>query len=174
MQETAAQYVARINSYLGDHQPLPVLSATADRLRSMLYGIPDADLRTRPEPSKWSVLEQVVHLSDVEIVVGYRVRAILGADDGVPIQGFDQDRWLASLKYNNRKIAATLDAFTAARDNNVNLYRSLSPAEWQKFGMHSERGKESVLDIVRLQAGHDLNHIRQIEAMLGKTAASAR
>jgi hypothetical protein len=34
--------------------------------------------------------------------------------------------------------------------------------------MHAERGQETIEHIVRLYAGHDLNHLRQIEAILGK------
>jgi hypothetical protein len=174
MQETAQQYISRLNSYLGNHDELAVLAATPDRLRSLLYGVPDNALRIRPEPRRWSLLELAVHLSDVEIVVGYRVRLILGADDGVPIPAYDQDRWQVSLDYNSREIGPTLDALSAARANNIILYRSLSEAAWNKFGMHAERGKEAVRDVVRLQAGHDLNHLRQIEAMLGRTVATAR
>lgn len=174
MQETAQQYIARLHSYLGNHDELAVLAATPDRLRSLFYGIPDDALRARPEPDRWSLLETVVHLSDVEIVIGYRVRAILGADDGIPIQAYDQNRWQASLDYNSRQIGPTLDAFAAARANNLTLYRSLSEAAWNKFGRHAERGKETVRDVIRLQAGHDINHLRQIEGILGKSASTAR
>jgi DinB superfamily len=174
MQETAQQYIARLNSYLANNDELAVLAATPDRLRSLFYGVPDHVLRARPEPTRWSLMEVVAHLSDVEIVVGYRVRLILGSDDGVPIQAYDQDRWQVSLDYNSREVGPTLDALAAARANNVTLYRSLSEAAWNKFGLHSERGKETVRDVVRLQAGHDINHLRQIEQMLGKTAATAR
>jgi hypothetical protein len=114
-------------------------------------------------------------LSDVEIVLGYRVRTILGADDGIAIQGFDQDSWQTALNYNSRSIEDALSAFEAARKNNVALYRSLSEAQWNKYGLHSERGKETVRDIVVLAAGHDVNHLQQIEKiLLQQTAAVVR
>lgn len=170
MAETVEQYVARINSYIGDTDPLSVLAETPTRLRSLLYRVPDSQLRARPTPERWSILEQVAHLSDVEIVIGFRTRFILGAPDGAPIIAFDQDAWQQAFRYNDCQPAAALDAFTAARDNNLRLYRSLDNAGWKKFGMHSERGQESVHTIVRMNAGHDLNHLRQIEAILGKSA----
>jgi hypothetical protein len=173
MQETVQQYISRIQSYLGNNDPLSVLASTPNALRAKLHTISDADLRIRPTPSRWSVLEQVVHLSDVEIVVGYRVRTILGAEDGVTIQGFDQDKWQTALNYNGQSLDAALNAFEAARKNNVALYRSLTEAEWNKYGMHSERGKESVRDIVVLSAGHDVNHIRQIDEILSREASTA-
>ncbi len=173
MPETAQQYIARIHSYLGDGDPLSVLASTPNKLRTMLSTTPAGVLDTRPEPKKWSILEQVVHLSDVEVAVGYRIRAILGAEDGIPIQAFDQDAWLAGMDYASRKLEPTLTAFAAARENNISLYRSLSEAAWNKYGMHAERGKETIRDIVRLQGGHDLNHIRQIEAILATSTAAA-
>lgn len=173
MQETAQQYISRIQSYLGKNDPLPVLASTPNALRAKLHSVSDHDLRSRPTPSRWSILEQVVHLSDVEIVIGYRVRAILGAEDGVPIQAFDQDTWQQSLDYNSRSLDAALNAFEAARKNNVALYRTLSEAQWNKYGMHSERGKESVRDMVVLAAGHDLNHIRQIDQILSQETSAA-
>jgi hypothetical protein len=175
MQETAQQYISRIQSYLGKNDPLSVLASTPNALRAKLHSISDTDLRTRPTPTRWSILEQVVHLSDVEIVVGYRVRAILGAEDGVPIQGFDQDKWQTGLNYNgqSRSLHAALDAFEAARKNNIALYRSLSESQWNRYGMHSERGKESVRDMVVLNAGHDINHVQQIDQILSQQASAA-
>ena len=172
MPETVQQYAARINSYIQDQDPLTVLAETPTRLRKLVYSRPDAQLRTRPAPERWSVIEQLAHLSDAEIVIGFRVRAIVGAPDGVSIAAYDQNLWQQSMGYNDRDLAPMLDAFSAARDYNVRLYRSLDEAAWNKFGVHSERGRETVRDVVRLAAGHDLNHLRQIEAVLNKSAAA--
>jgi hypothetical protein len=38
--------------------------------------------------------------------------------------------------------------------------------DWKQYGMHSERGKESIEHIVRMFAGHDVNHLQQIEKIL--------
>ena len=172
MAETFEQYVARIRSYLGGRQPLEVLAETTRRLRELVAGVPDAKLRARPTAEKWSALEQIVHLSDVEIVVGFRTRFVLGSPDGAPIVAFDQDRWQQSFRYNDRELGPTLEAFAAARENNLRLYRSLDESAWSKYGIHSERGKETVRDIVRLNAGHDVNHLRQIEMLLGTSVAA--
>jgi len=91
MPETIQQYVTRINSYIGSTDPLSVLAATPARLRSLLEDIPDVQLRARPAPDRWSLLEIAAHLSDADLVIGYRVRTILGAPDGIAIQAYDQD-----------------------------------------------------------------------------------
>ena len=174
MPETAQQYISRIKSFLAGQDPVTVLAATPGKLRTLVQSLPEELHRSRPEPTRWSILEQVVHLSDVEIVVGYRVRVILGAEDGIPIPAFDQDKWQQALNYNSRQLAPTIDAFEAARANNVALYRSLTEAQWNKYGTHSERGKETVRDVITLAGGHDLNHLSQIEKILAQTASAAR
>jgi hypothetical protein len=52
------------------------------------------------------------------------------------------------------------------RDANLALLKSLSPNQWKHYGQHSERGQESIEYIVRMIAGHDLNHLRQIQRIL--------
>jgi hypothetical protein len=32
--------------------------------------------------------------------------------------------------------------------------------------MHQERGREPIAHLMRLYAGHDLNHVKQIQALL--------
>jgi len=46
------------------------------------------------------------------------------------------------------------------------LLKSLTPEQWKHCGMHSERGQETIGHIVRMTAGHDINHLRQIEQIL--------
>jgi len=173
MPETVQQYIQRIHSFVQGQDPLAILPQTPGRLHSLLGGLPDSQLRTRPASGRWSPLEILVHMSDVEIVVGFRTRFILGAPDGSPVPAFDQDSWQQVLRYNEREFAPTLDAFAAARDNNLRLYRSLTEDLWNKYGMHSERGKETVRTVVTMNAGHDLNHLRQVEAILGKNVAAS-
>jgi hypothetical protein len=63
-----------------------------------------------------------------------------------------------------------VEQFRVVRLGNLALLKSLTPAQWKHYGMHSERGQESIEQIVRMFAGHDINHLRQIEAILAGTA----
>jgi hypothetical protein len=55
------------------------------------------------------------------------------------------------------------------REANLALLKSLSPDQWKHYGQHAERGQESIEHIVRMVAGHDINHIHQIERILTPT-----
>jgi hypothetical protein len=41
---------------------------------------------------------------------------------------------------------------------------------FDNYGMHAERGRESVRHLLRFYAGHDRNHLRQIERIIGEMA----
>lgn len=165
MQETPQQYTQRMLGNSRGQDPIKVLSATPRKLASLTKGVSAARLRKRPEPHKWSAAEILAHLADAELVIGWRVRLILGAP-GTPIQAFDQDSWVTALHYDKRDPRLSLAQMRAVREANVALYKSLTPEQWKHFGMHSERGQESVEHIVRMIAGHDINHIQQIERIL--------
>jgi len=157
----AAEYVRRLLELLGDRDPFAVQEELVPALRAEVAGLSRDEL-TRPEmPGKWSVLEVVRHLSDSEIVTGYRIRLIL-AEDSPAIPGYDQDAWARNLRYREADLEASLRELEALRAGNLALLRTLDEEEWARSGRHSERGEESVRQLFRLVAAHDLVHRRQI------------
>jgi hypothetical protein len=165
MKETPQQYTQRILRYIEGKEPLAVQAATAERLAQLIEGVSTSELRRRPAPDKWSVSEIIAHLADGEIVGGFRVRFILGSP-GSPVVAYDQDKWVASGHYDKRDPQKSVELFRVLRGANLALLESLEPDDWKQYGMHSERGKESIEHIVRMFAGHDVNHLQQIEKIL--------
>jgi uncharacterized damage-inducible protein DinB len=165
MQETAQQYKQRIFGYVAENDPLKVQSGTSKKLERLISRASASKLRKQPAPGKWSIAEILAHVADVELVIGYRLRAILGAP-GTPIQAFDQDKWAQAMNYGKADSRRSLERFIAFRKANLDLLKTLSPAQWKYHGMHAERGEESIETIVKLAAGHDINHLSQIEKIL--------
>jgi hypothetical protein len=165
MSETAAEYTTRILGYLGNGDALATLEATPGILTRLVASLDDAKLARRPAPTKWSIQEILAHLADVELVMGYRIRRIL-ASDGVSIEAYDQNRWAEIGRYDRVPTAESLDRIRVQRGGSMRLLRSLRSEQMQQHGIHSERGKETIVHTTRMWAGHDLNHLRQIEAIL--------
>lgn len=165
MNETVQQYTQRVFGYIEGKQPLTVQAATAKKLERLIKGVPTSKLRKRPAPDKWSVSEILAHLADAEIVGGFRMRLILGAP-GSPVAAFDQDSWVVSGHYEKRDPRKSVEQFRVSREANLALLKSLKPEQWKHYGMHSERGQESIEHIVRMFAGHDINHLLQVERIL--------
>ena len=107
----------------------------------------------------------MAHLADVEIVIGWRMRSILGSP-GIPVQAYDQNAWVTTGHYDKRDPRKSVELHRVVREANLALVKSLSPDQWKHYGEHAERGQESIEHIVRMVAGHDINHIRQIERIL--------
>ena len=165
MSETAQQYTQRILANAEGQDPIKVQFATTKKLGRFIKGVPSAKLRKRPAPDKWSVAEILAHLADVEIVIGWRMRSILGAP-GTAVQAYDQNAWVTTGHYDKRDPRKSIELHRVVRDANLALLKSLSPDQWKQYGQHAERGQESIEHIVRMVAGHDVNHIRQIERIL--------
>jgi hypothetical protein len=165
MQETPQEYTKRILGNVEGENPLKVQAGTAKNLERLIKGVPALKLRKRPSPGKWSAGEILAHLADSEIVIGWRLRQILGAP-GTPIQAYDQDSWAAAGHYEKRDPRKSAEQFRVVREANLALLKSLAPEQWKHHGMHAERGEESIEHIVRMIAGHDINHTRQVERIV--------
>ena len=160
--EQAKAYTLAVLDLVGERDPLEVLRETESALRTVLDGLTE-EQRTTPEaPAKWSVRHVIQHLADSELVWGYRLRMVL-AHDRPTLTGYDQDRWAERLRYDDVDAERALRDFAVLRDRNLRLLTPLPARELQRVGVHTERGEESVAHMIRLYAGHDVLHLRQID-----------
>src|SRR5262245_25867367 len=165
MKETVQEYIQRIQGKMAGKNPMQVQGATAQKLAKLIKGVAPTKLKRRPAPERWSAAEIIAHLADAEIAVGWRMRAILGAP-GTPIQAWDPDAWAAAGHYAKRDARKSLEAFRVMREANLAMLKTLTPEQWKHFGMHAERGEESIERLVGMMAGHDINHTEQIEKIV--------
>jgi hypothetical protein len=169
----AAGYTRALLELLGDRDPLAVATELLPWLERRTAGLPDAVLRRPEAPGKWSVLEVIQHLADTEVVYAWRTRQIL-TQDRPEIQGYDQDAWARTLRYGAADLAVTLGQLRGVRTANLRLWRSLTPAQLARVGLHSERGPESMDLVIRIMGAHDLVHRRQIDRVLAAAGKAAR
>lgn len=165
MQETAQQYIGRILGHVEGQDAIKVQKATAAKLKKLIHGLTPKQLRWQPDAGKWSIAEIVAHLADVEIVASWRMRSIIGSD-GITIQPFDQDVWASVFEYSKRDPGQSLEIFRVLRENNLSMLKALPPEAWERHGMHLERGKETIAHLARMFAGHDTNHVLQVERIV--------
>jgi hypothetical protein len=165
MQETAQEYTQRLLSYGDGKDPLRLQQAAPGKLAPLLKGKTSKQLMRRPAPDKWSVAEIVAHLADAELAISWRLRQVL-ANNAIPIQAYDQDLWAKTFNYARRDPRQSLANFRVLREANLALLKSVPRKLWENYGVHAERGNESVNHIVKMVAGHDLNHLQQIQKIL--------
>lgn len=168
MRETPKQYTQRILSYSEGKDALAVQSTTAKKLAALTKGLSKSQLTRKPAADKWSIAQIMAHLADAELVIGWRLRQVLSSN-GTTIQPFAQDVWADIFQYENSDPRQSLDIFRTLRTANLALLKRVPKDLWNNYGMHQERGKETVTHIVQMIAGHDLNHLRQIEDIARKS-----
>jgi len=161
------EYRERILGLLGKDDPFEVLEGTPGRVASLVERMGEKGLDSRFGPGKWTGRQVVGHLADVEIGVGFRIRQMVTQPDHV-IQPFDQDAWARPYPRLDGRVAVR--ALTALRVWNLAYYRTLSPADLARVAMHPERGEESVETAIRMHAGHDRNHLAQLELILAQAS----
>jgi len=135
-----------------------------DEVAQSLEGFDEEALSAHPLPGKWSAREVVQHLADSEMNSAIRLRKLLTEDDP-QIQGYDQEDYAARLRYNERPIAPALDALRGARATSAQLVEAMSEADWSRAGTHSESGRYTAEDWLRIYAAHAHNHAAQIRRL---------
>jgi len=146
-----------------------------DEVVKALDGFPADLLTAHPIAGKWSAAEIVHHLADSETISGVRLRRLITEDHPV-IQGYDQDVYATGLNYNQREIAPSLEAFRSARTTTAQLFTFMTEADWQREGTHSESGRYTCEDWLKIYAAHAHNHATQIvrlRAALSESAAAS-
>lgn len=165
MAETAEQYIARITGFVGSEDPLPILGESPTRLRTLVESATLEELTWTSSPTRWSAAQVAAHLADSEIVAAWRIRSVLERD-GVALQAYDQNVWAEAFRYNSAPATESAAVFAVLRGATLRLLNTVDPARRQHAGMHAERGRESIEHLMRMYAGHDRNHLGQIERLL--------
>jgi len=142
------------------------------QVREALAEVPREALQWRPGPGKWSAHEVVVHCADSETNAALRIRYLIAEKEPL-IVGYDQDAWARLFDYHAQPIEESLAATAAARDRTVPLLRRLADADWAKAGRHTESGRYTAEDWLRIYATHLEGHARQIERNVTAWKASS-
>ena len=152
----------RYAKYVEGEDLLATLERTPARIAEIVGAWPDAAFERSHAPGKWTARQVLTHLAQTEIVFANRLRFAL-ADDAYVIQPFDQDAWMSVEPAVDGR--AALAAYLALRRMNLALCRSLTPQQRARTFMHPESGPVTVEWVMTFFAGHERNHLPQLEAI---------
>ncbi len=148
--------------FLGKQDAIKVLAATPGRIDAMIKGLTPRQLAKKPKPDKWSIQEIVTHLTETDMVMCCRARWI--AFEAKPtLVPFDQEKWSKGWAREKEPFGETLARLKLLRKSQVRLFKSLPKADFRRTGNHLERGIVTLKEQMETAAGHDLNHLEQIQ-----------
>jgi hypothetical protein len=149
---------------LGNRNPLQVLAATPARIQALIRGLSPKKLSAHPIPGKWSIQEILYHLAETEMVMCCRGRWIAFEDNSTLVP-FDQEKWARGWPREKEPVVETLERLRILRKSHVRFYKGVPKADLERSGFHPERGVVSLREQLETVAGHDLNHLGQIQRL---------
>jgi hypothetical protein len=155
------------DKYLDGRPVEEVLATTADAIAEHLEVIGTDQQLKSPAPGKWNAAEIVCHLADCEIAFGFRLRQTL-AEDNPTVEPFDQEKWAKTYPGVPARLA--LETFSGLRKWNLRLIRDSMLAAADRKMTHPERGTMTFKTVVETMAGHDLNHLAQLQRLAAQPA----
>ena len=159
------------------------LTATPIELERHVTASEDGVLARRPAPKSWSAKEIACHLRDVEELFQVRFHTILALEEPTILvlgasaaelapwrfgarHPLDPNWWAEERQYGRSDVWEALRAFQRRRGEVLATLNGLSDAEWQRGGIHPARGRLTLAQWVASLAGHDDNHLAQLERAL--------
>ena len=159
------------------------LEETPAELKRHIAGGEPEMISRRPEPKSWSATEILCHLRDVEELFQTRFHTILALDEPVILvlgadaqqlapwrfvgnHPLDPAEWAEDRQYARHDPRDALRAFERRRAEVVTFLRGLSDGEWQRVGIPLGRGRLPLGQWVASLAGHDDNHLAQLDRAL--------
>jgi len=160
------QYRQELLAALGADDPVAVLRDNLAEVERLVAGATPDQLNRSPAPGEWSPRQVLNHLADSDLVFATRLRMMVTQDRPLLV-GYDQEAWTDRFGGLDDTPEQTLGRWQVLRSANVRLADSLTPGEWERVGMHSEGGEESVRLHIQLLAGHDRVHLDQFRGAMG-------
>jgi DinB family protein len=160
---------------MGDEQfgkYVEILQATPQKLRSLIQGLGEDQLRFKPTEDSLSLKEHLFHLRDIEIE-GYRQRIRLILAEDLPVlHDIDGNRMVQMRRYQMGNATKALEEFCQAREGNMAYLRNMTAFQWNRKALFN--GDEiTLIDLVGKWVAHDQEHLNAMEELLEKIKAPA-
>lgn len=149
---------------------LSTIEQFPQQLRQLVQGLTDEKLNTHFLENEWTVAQNVHHVVDSHLNSFIRLKLIL-TEENPPLKGYDQDAWAVLADY-QLPIEISLQTLEGLHKRWVAVFRSLTPDQWKRTGVHSELGNLTPDDLAKIYADHCEAHIDQITRTLAAQAVS--
>lgn len=148
---------------------LSIVRKTTQTLQHLAHKLTSEEARTlRDGTDGWTILEIFCHLRDFDAI--FYQRAVQIRDTDYPaLQAYDHEQMAIERAYNAQDLHAVLADLQASRARYIAFFESLNDDQWERAGVHPERGHFTLTDALAQVATHDSDHIEQIARVLASS-----
>ena len=143
------------------HANIDCMSHAIPMLRTLVCPLSDAQIRRKPAPTEWSIVEIVGHLIDTEQLLRYRIIRMTTLDHPAIIP-YDQDAAVIRNGYQHADLHVLLRTLATERQTTLQTFKGFSPTQLARTGWHLDYGLWVVADVITYLAKHDTMHDQQI------------
>jgi uncharacterized damage-inducible protein DinB len=143
-------------------------AALGEKLTSTVAGWSDSEIRRTPpagahaEAGKWSVHQILIHLQDAELAFIDRIRRVIAMEKPALLK-WDENAFTQRLHYEDQSSADAIALVQIARRQLVRTLVKLDDADFERTGIHSERGPQTVRAIIEMSNWHLNHHLAFVE-----------
>ena len=136
-------------------------------LRYAAQGLTPEQEQARPGPGAWSIAELVAHLLDADLVLAERMKRLI-AEDSPTLPAFDENAWITRLDSNAMPVDEAVALFAANRRWMARILRAQDEAGFARSGTHSEKGKQTLAEVLVYATNHLDHHLKFLYAKRAK------
>lgn len=145
---------------------IDALARMPDELPRRLEGLSEAQLRFKPNPDAFSVLENVCHLRDIEVEGYARRLGLMLREDHPRLQDLDGAALARERAYNEQPLEPALEAFLSMRRRCLAILADLTPEEFSRRGEFEHVGEVTLGRLLELWVVHDREHLKELDELL--------
>ena len=153
-----------------DRNLIEQYAAGAGQPAAAIQGLSREDFLATPVPGTWSIGQIVLHLMDSDLIASDRMKRVI-AEENPTIVGYHETAFSQKLFYEKQDPFLAADIFRQNREMTAILLRHLPDAAFERSGVHNERGRMTLAEMVASSAqhlAHHLNFVRHKRQLLGK------
>jgi hypothetical protein len=142
---------------VSDQEISPGIRANAAHWQRILSD-PEATLRTRPRPDRWSPLEYACHVRDVFVLFDQRLQLMLNTDTP-SFANWDQDATAVEQRYGDQDPAAVTPELEEAARRLADRFAGVTDDQWSRRGLRSDGAEFTVASFGRYLLHDPVHHI---------------
>jgi uncharacterized damage-inducible protein DinB len=128
--------------------------------RDDMLQLPQGD---NPKLGRWSIQQVVIHIMDSDLIATDRMKRVI-AEDNPTLIGYDENKFATNLFMEDQSAEDAVQIVNLNRQNFARVLRKLPDSAFARAGTHNERGKQTLLDLLKMYTNHLEHHLSFIHA----------